>query len=189
MSRLRSLTPQEAPVDRREALKKVAAGGAVAAGGHFVLSSFDVAAAASAPGIGGLPDENPFLVTSSGNTVTIAYQTQAVTCTGDEIPTTEFQWEIINFTGATGQNPVLEVLYAGTAIASDPGDSTSDFSSSYGSVTLQRSPGNLNTADVFEIRATVLWTCGTNQAQAVYSFVQNGSTGIVTDVVTPPTAL
>jgi hypothetical protein len=176
-------------VDRREALKKVAAGGAVAAGGHFVLSSFDVAAAASAPGISGLPDTNPFTVTSGGNTVTLTYQPQAVECTGGGPLTVQFAWEIVSFVPSS-QNPSLQVLYAGTVIASFPGNPTSNLSVDYGSVTLQRSTGNLNnTADVFEIRATVLWTCGTNQAQAVYSFVQNGSTGIVTDVVTPPTAL
>jgi hypothetical protein len=177
-------------VDRREALKKVAAGGAVAAGGHFVLSSFDVAAAASAPGIGGLPDDNPFTVTTSGNTVTITSQAAPVTCTGGGTPLVEYRWEIRNFTPSTGQNQSLEVLSGTTTIARFPGaPNPSELSSSYSSVTVRRNPGNLNTSDVFTIWATVRWTCGTNRAEAIYSFVQSGGTGIVSGVQQPPTAL
>ena len=42
-------------VNRREALKKLAAGGAIAAGGSLVLSSNAVAATASGPPITGIP--------------------------------------------------------------------------------------------------------------------------------------
>jgi hypothetical protein len=177
-------------VDRREALKKVAAGGAVAAGGHFVLSSFDVAAAASAPGISGLPDENPFAVTSSGNTVTITNQAPDPTCTGGGTPTVQYEWEIVDFTGASGQNPLLEVQNAGLTIASFPtGTRVSPLSASYSSVTLRRTPGNLNTADSFQIRARVRWTCPSNSAEAVYSFIQTAGNAIVSGEVSPPTAI
>lgn len=89
-------------MDRREALKKLAAGGVVAAGAPIVLSSFDVAAAASPPGTGlqGVPGSGePILVNhqaTASSTVALSIAT-APTCSSGTLTTT-YEWRIVGYT-------------------------------------------------------------------------------------------
>lgn len=88
-------------MDRREAIRKLAAGGAVAVGASTVLSSRDVAYAASVPGTGLSdvpgPGEPLPISSSSGNgngTVLIGDASGAVCDGGSSSPSSTFAWRI-----------------------------------------------------------------------------------------------
>lgn len=88
-------------MDRRQAIKKLAAGTAIASTGSLVLSSRDVAYAASAPGTGltdvpGPSEPLPITVTNNSNgTVTLGDATSP-SC-GSGTPTSSYSWRINAF--------------------------------------------------------------------------------------------
>ena len=89
-------------MDRCEAIEKLAAGAAVAVGASAVLSTRDVAYAASAPGTGlsGVPgDGEPLPISSSsgnGNGTVLVGDASAATCASGA-PTSTYSWRINSY--------------------------------------------------------------------------------------------
>ncbi len=175
-------------MDRREALKKLAAGGAIAATGSMVLSTRDVAYAASAPGTGGLtgipgPGEQlPITVqTSLSNngkrgTVTISDNTSPTCDSGP--PNRWYSWRInsSNIKGGNGWKLQIKDGADNQVIREfiDSGFTTSD--PNHGTVLLRKANNGgkakpLDRGDDYSVDMMVTWQCqGAAAVEAVYRF-------------------
>jgi hypothetical protein len=177
-------------MDRREALKKLAAGGVVAAGAPIVLSSFDVAAAASPPGTGlqGVPGSGePILVNhqvnSSTDTIALSIAT-APTCSSGTLTTT-YEWMIIQYTVQAQRRLQIRnstntsTLVAGavdTTCSGGCGTTYSTPSTATGAVTLRTvqqgddaRPRALAAGNRWVVQVRITWQCsGHSAVQAEY---------------------
>jgi hypothetical protein len=150
-------------VDRRQALQKLAAGGAIASVGSVVLSSRDVAFAASGGTclVGAPADGVPPVVSIDLNKKQIKFTVQGdVSCT------------------PTGGKP--SISYNWTIQASSPPMTIQNESRSNPSV--KRADGaNFETTDTYTIQLAMTWQCpgATQYLAATYAFV-------ATDATQPP---
>ena len=153
---MRLLDSEKVIMDRREALKKLGVGGAVAAGASLVLSSNPVAAAGSGPP-GLPPNPRPSVIYSNAsNTITITLTVP--NCTDGSPPTTQYLWSNPTGTLATGNQTV-----------------TISGSSMNASVTLLRtghpnaSKNAWSNGDAFSVQVSVTLTCGTTSRTDAYT--------------------
>jgi hypothetical protein len=146
-------------MDRREALKKLATGGAIAAGGSFVLSSNQVAFAASGP-----PEPSDLVAYVEGG------DGASFTITGeppDGTTSTSYQWQLnyISLTPAgkkqvnllDGGGNVLWSSTLGDKVCGRPCTPWTSSSTALGTVQLDRHKG-LKPGDVYELDVIVSWT-------------------------------
>jgi hypothetical protein len=94
-------------MDRREALKKLAIGGAIAAGGSIVLSSNAVAQSASGPAVAPQPSAVPISVPVSGSgtgTVTVSAPPAPA---GAVLSATTYEWQIHTCRVSNGRTLVI----------------------------------------------------------------------------------
>ena len=152
-------------MDRRAALKKLAAGGAIAAGGSFVLSSNQVAFAASDTNI---PDSGVNLpIASSSTQGEVAISDPAFyTCTGEQVTTT-YAWRINGYDLRPPGNTVIELVDAATGAVLYEGNGfpmcTScggSYMSGSSSASLRRDHSKLKNGDEYNIGLMVTWECG-----------------------------
>jgi hypothetical protein len=153
-------------MDRREALKKLAAGGAIAAGGSFVLSSNQVAFAASGPDPNTILDYEP---TADGATFTIV-----------GFPDNAFyQWRL-NYLSLTpaGKKQVNLIDSTGNVLYSSPlgvkvcrqCTNWTSSSNSLGTISLERHNG-MQPGDAFELDVIVTSsTTGTSEYRITGSY-------------------
>jgi hypothetical protein len=107
-------------MDRREALKKLATGGAIAAGGSFVLSSNAVAYAASGPPVvSGIPEEGQPLPVSippfsnSSGILTISDASIPIYTGGGTSVQTTHAWRINGYTLSQNSATGIEIRSGG----------------------------------------------------------------------------
>ena len=159
-------------VNRRDALKKLAAGGAIAAGGSLVLSSNAVAETASGPPITGIPgpgeDLTNFVTFSNQGDVTFTHNDTAV-CPGGGGVTTTYRWRTVGFTLSPPRNKRLQLLDA-TSLALLNGNDISatgtcisctdnQLTSGSNSALLQREISNIKTGDQYTLELEITWEC------------------------------
>jgi hypothetical protein len=178
-------------MDRREALKKLAAGGAIAATGSMVLSTRDVAYAMSGgTGLTDIPgpdDPLPFVFQNNTNgTVTIQ---SAVTpsCAGSGSATTTYSWRILGYNVSGGNRNFFMRNAADTAdLQAGPTPNTCSScpmpyvgpTSTHNAVTLRKTNNGkpkqlkaLDAGDYYEIGLLVTWQCpGAPHVEAEYRF-------------------
>jgi hypothetical protein len=163
----RIVQPAHIPMDRREAIKKLAAGSALAAGGSMVLSSRDVAYAASTPGTGlfdvpGPTDNLPVTLNSSGGIMTLSDPSNP-TCTPGSLDRS-YSWKI-NQLHLWKRSGTLEIRNStNTETIRDGVGGYSAPNPNHGTVTLRKmsesgQPEDLRKADKFEIELLVTWRC------------------------------
>jgi hypothetical protein len=179
-------------VDRRQALKKLGVGGAIAVGAPLVISSFDVAHAAS-----GTPTTPPagqaaWLVVSAATPIagwptqyTFQIPNNLVTCTDGANAEMTIYWSIVSFgqsissIGATS----VELRTSGTPFASSIGPATA--------ATIQPQPVTVNGVGggtgaganalrntAFSVSARVVWTCDT-PVERTYVFSKARNTDVI----------
>jgi hypothetical protein len=160
-------------MDRRVALKKLAAGGAIASGASLVLSSHDVAYAASPPGtnLSNVPgDGEDLLIVFTPNlngSLTIGDDVSPVCFEGDL--TVTYSWQVNGF-GFSGGNRHLLMLNAGNlneVIHDTTGSSGYSVpSSTHGTIELRKTtngndnPKPLDATDTYNISVIISWSCG-----------------------------
>jgi hypothetical protein len=179
-------------VNRREAIRKLAAGGAVAVGASAVVSTRDVAYAASPANtnLSNVPAElDPLPISFSANangTVTIGDVTPAA-CIGGGTPTITYSWKVNGFSLSGGNRHLLVVN------ASNPNDVIHDTTSSTGysspstshpAVELRKTNNGkkrtikpLDSSDSYNVSVIVTWQCGGENSalEAEYTFAGVGS--------------
>lgn len=187
-------------MDRREALKKLGAGTAIAAAGPVLLPSFNVAHAASG-GIGetgllGVPIAGApvpyFHVQGSGSSrrrqVGITIDNGGVSCANGSTPEFSVQWRVVGVLfDSRGPKPVrLVVNGGGTELASSPLRETGFWGGSYGSVSstesvvMQKLRSNgradlLRSGDLWSIEARCRWHCPGSSVDVVAEYFFGGS--------------
>ena len=185
-------------MDRREALKKLAAGGAVAAGGSMVLSSNRVAYAASVGGVTGIPAPGePLPITYNTTTGPAMVQIQDATtpgCADDSPVTTTHSWKINSYAVAGFASWVQMLLWdasntsqiiAGPTASPTCGPACTGYSAptTFSGITLKkRYLGSffgfpieivisLQDGDYYEVDTMITWTCaGHPPVTAEYRF-------------------
>jgi hypothetical protein len=176
-------------MNRRDALKKLAAGGVVAAGAPMVLSSFDVAAAASPPGtsLSGVPESGqPLLfshVATADGRVQIADASNPTCMSGTMTRT--YEWSVHSYNvhhnnrrlqlrnGADTQT-MIDGPSNDTCTTGCPTPYTLP-STTDGAITLRSlqsnptMPRQLGDGDQYVIQVRITWQCSGNAAlQAEY---------------------
>ena len=166
-------------MDRREALKKLAVGGAIAAGGSMVLSSNAVAQTSSGMPIGGIPGPgvDPGFTTVSDKGGVVITEPSAPVCANGVVSTTAW-WRTLSFNLKAPLNkqfqlinPASNARLMSNAINSD--GSCNGCTSNIGqvggrSVLLRRDSSKLKNGDFYEIELRVLWQCSDGKVEAVY---------------------
>jgi hypothetical protein len=172
-------------VDRREALKKLAAGSAVAAGASIVLTSNGVAFAASIgdtgldggsiPGPGEPVDVIIDESVTGGNDKEFSITNVGTpACTNSGQPTTTYQWQIVSFTNGRNKATSLVLRLAGGQTISSTGGATGFTSPSVNasSGVFGRADGDPMKKDSYVAEMRVTWTCSGSSArvEALYRF-------------------
>ena len=163
----------ETKMDRREALRKLAIGGALAAGGSMVLSSNNVAFAASAEPLSGIPTQGQSLPvapssSASSGTVTLSYASQAVCASGDRVETT-YAWRINGFVLKKNGSEGMFLTSGGTTIRAASGNtcigcpapSSGAYVAGTGTATIQPLGKNakFQKGDSYNVGLLVTWAC------------------------------
>lgn len=188
-------------MNRREALQKLAASGAIAAGGSLLLSSSDVAYAASPPGTGltGVPGPGEPLriqaTFNSNGTITIS-DTSNPSCDGGGPVGTTYAWTIESIhLGSSKRNFYVLDADSNAAIASAQNKKgctncpQSSGSTSLGSVILRKDNNGgqlkpLESNDRFTLRLQVSWNCVGASNSVTTEYLISG-TGVSLDPVQP----
>lgn len=178
-------------MNRRDAIKKLASGGAVAAGASLVLSSNDVAFAASPAdtGLSNVPGANEALqVTFSPNqdgTVTIG-DGEAPACLAGGVPTVTYSWKVNTFSFSGGNRHLLIVNANNLSQVIQDATGSSVYSppnTDHGVIELRKTNNGrkrtikqLDPGDTYSISVIVTWQCaGANSAlEAEYTLTGNG---------------
>jgi hypothetical protein len=178
-------------MNRRDAIKKLAAGGAVAAGASVVLSSNDVAFAASPPDTGltdvpGPSDPLPIVFSPNGNGTVTVDATSSASCAPGGTPTVTYSWKVNSFNFSGGNRHLLVVN------ANNPNQVILDTTSSTGyssanpsatAVELRKTNNGskrkikkLDPGDTYNISVIVSWQCANaNSAlEGEYTLTGNG---------------
>lgn len=168
-------------MDRREAIRKLAAGGAIAATGSMVLSSRSVAYAASAPGTGltdvpGPAEPLPVSATNNGNGTVTLRDVSSPSCSIGSLTRT-YSWKINGFNIDGGRTWKFFVRNGDDSETIREG--VGDYSSpnlDHDTVVLRKTnkPGKLrplDAGDSYDVSMLVTWSCGTGAyLQAEYRF-------------------
>lgn len=164
-------------MDRRAALKKLAAGGAIAAGGSFVLSSNKVAFAASGSNIPPPGDPLPVVSTSTQGQVTMTDSTFYFCPDGNEADVT-YAWKINDFNLRPPKNTIVELVdgVTGAPLGSASGwprcnssCTNAPFIGGTNSAELMRDHSKLKNGDSYDIGMMVTWVCPSNTTVHEYS--------------------
>ena len=179
-------------MNRRDAIRKLAAGGAVAAGASVVLSSNDVAFAASPPDTGliavpGPTEPLPIAFTpNSDGTVTIG-DSGSPSCSTEGTPTVTYSWKVNSFSFSGGNRHLLLVNAANLSQVIHDTTSSTGYSSpntGHAAVELRKTNNGkkrkikpLDPGDTYSISVIVTWQCaGANSAlEAEYTLLGSGS--------------
>jgi hypothetical protein len=179
-------------LNRREAIRKLAAGGAVAAGASVVLSSHDVAFAASPPdtGLTNVPGSTEPLpiafMPNTNGTVTVGDATSPA-CTSGGGPTVTYSWKVNSFSFSGGNRHLLVVNAANLSQIIHDTSGSSGYSSpntGHPAVELRKTNNGrkrqikpLESGDSYSISVIVTWQCsGANSAlEAEYTLMGMGS--------------
>ena len=168
-------------MDRRQAIKKLAAGTAIASTGSLVLSSRDVAYAASAPGTGliDVPGPNePLPITFANNsngTVTIS-DASSPSC-GAGTPTTSYSWRINAFNIKGGKTWRFYIADTSDVPIREGVGGYSSPNLNHSTVVLRKNNNGgklkpLDSGDTYDVGMLVTWQCSGAGAylQAEYRF-------------------
>jgi hypothetical protein len=179
-------------MNRRDAIKKLAAGGAVAAGASVVLSSNDVAFAASPPDTGltnapGPGEPLPLAFTPNSNGTVTMNATSPAACISGGTPTVMYSWKVNSFSFSGGNRHLLLVNANNLSqVIHDTQGSTnySPASTSLTAVELRKTNNGkkrnikpLDPGDTYNISVLISWQCaGANSVlEAEYTITGSGS--------------
>ncbi len=185
-------------MDRREAIKKLAAGTAIASGGSMILSSRSVAYAASAPGTGlidvpGPSEPLPVSVTQDRDGIILG-DVSSPRCGSGGQPgdlTTVYSWQINDFNVSGGNGWRLLIVEPGTnTVIMGSTGVYSPTSTAHGTVELRKAnknqpkAKNLTIGDYYDVTMMVTWKCAGagSYLQAEYRFVSSYDTAPVPTV-------
>jgi hypothetical protein len=175
-------------MDRREALKKLGAGSAIAATGSIVLSSRAVASSGSGTGPGGLtgipgPGEQlPITVqtslSSNGKRGTVTISDSTSPMCGLNGANSWYSWRIVssNIKGGNGWKLQIKDGSDSQVIRGFDGGSFTTSDPNHGTVLLRKAnnggaPKPLDRGDVYEVEMLVTWQCqGADDVERVYRF-------------------
>ncbi len=175
-------------MDRREALKKLAAGGAIAATGSVVLSSRDVAYAASGPGtslteIPGPSEPLPITVqtniSNNGKTGTVTVGDNTSPTCGSGTMMRSYSWRINSYNISGGNSWKLQIKDSNDSqvIADFISTNFSQPNSNHGIVLLRKANNGgaakpLDRDDDYSVDMFVTWQCSGAGAyvEAIYRF-------------------
>ncbi len=179
-------------MNRREALQKLAAGGAIAAGGSFALSSTEVAYAASPPGTGlvDVPGPGEALpiqpVFNANGTVTITDTSNPSSATGGAVSTT-YAWTIESiYLGSSRRNFFVLDANSGSVITSAKNKKgctncpQSTGSTSVDSIVLRKNNNGgqlqpLDSSDTYTLRLQISWYSSGAAKAITAEYVISGS--------------
>jgi hypothetical protein len=173
-------------MNRRDALKRLAAGGAIAAGGSFVLSSNGVAFAASIgdTGLIGAPAPGSPVAISVGQAgpggsgqVVVIGNAQQVSCSSGSLMA-RYGWRINSFNLAPPPGSSLVLSDSnGTPITSSISGNFTALNSNHGTVRITRSNGTPLKRDSYDISQMVEWQCSGSTAylRATYRLIGTGT--------------
>lgn len=164
-------------MNRRDAIKKLAAGGAVTLGASAVLSSNNVAFAASPPdtGLSGVPPRGaapPLSFSPNGNgTVTLDLSSDA-TCASGGSPTITYAWKVNGFSFSGGNRHLIISSNGQTVHDTTGGSGYSSHSTGYSVIDLAKTNNGskrkikpLDSSDTYNLSVIVTWQClGANSA-------------------------
>jgi hypothetical protein len=153
-------------MNRREALKKLAASGAIATGASVVMSSNQVAFAASPPGTGltgapanGVPIPITYgLVGNDGKQGVTIGNGANVTCASGSL-TVLYGWRINSFTVSANKGLELTNVAGTTVIANQVSSQYSNPNPNFGTVLLRTDNSILKPGDVYSIGVFITWQC------------------------------
>ena len=156
-------------MDRRQAIKKLAAGTAIAAGGSVVLSSREVAYAASAPGTGltnvpGPSEPLPVGTTNNGNGTVTLSDVSSPSCSSGSL-SRSYSWRINGFDIKGGNTWKFFIRNsADTQTIREGVGGYSNPNLNDGTVVLRKTnkPGKLkplDNGDSYDIGMLVTWQC------------------------------
>jgi hypothetical protein len=201
LTALSSVDGEPHTMNRREALQKLAAGGAIAACGSFALSSTEVAYAASPPGTGlvGVPGPGEALpmqaVFNSNGTVTITDASNPSCASGSSLSST-YAWTIESiYLGNGKRNFFVLDASSGSVITSAKNKKgctncpQSTGSTSVDSVILRKNNNGgqlkpLGSSDSYTLRLQISWYCSTAAKAVTAEYLISGS-GSSVDPVQP----
>jgi hypothetical protein len=174
-------------MDRREALKKLGAGSAIAATGSFVLSSSNVAYASShdTGGLSGLPEVGePLPITvqtslsSNGKKGTVTISDNTTPMCGNQLPNRHYCWRINSFNvkGGNGWKQQIKDANDNQVICDFISENFTPPNSTHGTVLLRKANNGggakpLDVGDDYSIDMYVTWQCqGSGYVEAIYRF-------------------
>ena len=177
-------------MNRRDAIRKLAAGGAVATGASMVLSTNDVAFAASPPDTGltdvpaaGAPLPIAFVSTTNG-TVRIN-ATSSAACIGGGVPTVTYAWKVNSFSFSGGNRRLLVVNASNLSqIIHDTSSSTgySAARTTWPSIELRKTNSGskrqikpLDPGDLYNVSVIVTWQCSNANSALEAEYVLIGT--------------
>jgi len=169
-------------MDRRQAIKKLAAGTAIASGGSLVLSSRDVAYAMSAPGTGliGAPGSGDVQHITTWNnpngTVTLSDTNNPSCSPGAGELERSYSWRINSFNIKGGRTWKFFIRNASdTATIREGAGGFSDPNTTHNTVVLRKTnkPGKLkplDNGDSYSIEMMVTWKCSEAASSLRYQY-------------------
>lgn len=173
-------------MDRRAALKKLGAGGAVVAASAVVLPAFPVAATGSGSVPSPLPPpQSSWISPTSGNpnsyAVNLTFPTINCTVSGTaDIVGTE--WWINSFADTRSGTNTLQVAGGSMVITAVEGTSApTAVTGPLSGVTFTMSPRRrFNNRTAFSVSVRVTWRCGTTNGSRTYTFSRSLGSGTIT---------
>jgi hypothetical protein len=191
-------------MDRREALKKLAAGGAIAATGSVVLSTRDVAYAFSGAnsGLSGLPaSDQPLPITaqttmsSNGKKGTVTISDTTAPMCGTQSAGRHYCWRINSFNVKGGNGWKLQIKDGNDSqvICDFISDSFTPPNSTHGTVLLRKANNGgaakpLDRGDDYSIDMYVTWQCsGPSYVDAIYRFQATFPDSPTVSIIQQPT--
>jgi hypothetical protein len=173
-------------MNRREAIRKLAAGGAVTLGASAVLSSNDVAFAASPPdtGLVNVPaDGAPLPSSTSANgdgTVTINVSSGA-SCASGGAPTVSYAWKVNSFSFSGGNRHMILKANGQTVHDTTGGSGYSSANPGFGVVNVAKTNNGrkrkikpLGSSDSYSLSVLVTWQCANANAALEAEYVVDG---------------
>jgi hypothetical protein len=191
-------------MDRREALKKLGAGSAIAATGSFVLSSSNVAYAQSGGNsdLTGLPaSDEPLPITvqttmsSNGKKGTVIISDNTTPMCGDQSPNRHYCWRINSFKvkGGNGWKQQIKDANDSQVICDFISSSFTPPDTTHGNVLLRKANGGggakpLDRGDEYSVDMYVTWQCsGPSYVDAIYRFKATFPDPPVVSIIQQPT--
>ena len=177
-------------MNRREAIKKLGTGSAVAFGASAVLSSRDVAFAASPPDTGliNVPSTGaplPFAFAPNGDGTVTIDATSSATCAAGGSPTVTYAWKVNSFSFSGGNRHLIVKSNGQTLHDTTGGSGYSSTSTSFSTIDLAKTNNGskrnikpLDATDTYNVSVLITWQCtGANSAlEAEYVISGTGAT-------------